>query len=116
MRQIVENLFDEMQNNLQEVLSDEIRNTYRLIEKNEALKAIHFPKSQEALARAQYRMKFEELFFVQLQLGLKKQHRKERIKGIPFPKIGSYFNRFFHDHLPFPLTEAQKRVVREIRT
>lgn len=115
VRQIVENLFDEMQNNLQEVLSDELRNTYQLIEKNEALKAIHFPQSQEALARAQYRMKFEELFFVQLQLGLKKQHRKERIKGIPFPKIGTYFNRFFHEHLPFPLTEAQKRVVREIR-
>ena len=115
VRQIVENLFDEMQNNLQEVLSDELRNTYQLIEKNEALKSIHFPQSQEALARAQYRMKFEELFFVQLQLGLKKQHRKERIKGIPFPKIGTYFNRFFHEHLPFPLTEAQKRVVREIR-
>ena len=115
VRQIVENLFDEMQNNLQEVLSDELRNTYQLIEKNEALKAIHFPQSQEALARAQYRMKFEELFFVQLQLGLKKQHRKESIKGIPFPKIGTYFNRFFHEHLPFPLTEAQKRVVREIR-
>lgn len=115
VRQIVENLFDEMQNNLQEVLSDELRNTYQLIEKNEALKAIHFPQSQEALARAQYRMKFEELFFVQLQLGLKKQYRKERIKGIPFPKIGTYFNRFFHEHLPFPLTEAQKRVVREIR-
>lgn len=115
VRQIVENLFDEMQNNLQEVLSDELRNTYQLIEKIEALKAIHFPQSQEALARAQYRMKFEELFFVQLQLGLKKQHRKERIKGIPFPKIGTYFNRFFHEHLPFPLTEAQKRVVREIR-
>ena len=115
VRQIVENLFDEMQNNLQEVLSDELRNTYQLIEKNEALKAIHFPQSQEALARAQNRMKFEELFFVQLQLGLKKQHRKERIKGIPFPKIGTYFNRFFHEHLPFPLTEAQKRVVREIR-
>lgn len=115
VRQIVENLFDEMQNNLQEVLSDELRNTFQLIEKNEALKAIHFPQSQEALARAQYRMKFEELFFVQLQLGLKKQHRKERIKGIPFPKIGTYFNRFFHEHLPFPLTEAQKRVVREIR-
>ncbi len=115
VRQIVENLFDEMQNNLQEVLSDELRNTYQLIEKNEALKTIHFPQSQEALARAQYRMKFEELFFIQLQLGLKKQHRKERIKGIPFPKIGTYFNRFFHEHLPFPLTEAQKRVVREIR-
>ena len=115
VRQIVENLFDELQNNLQEVLSDELRNTYQLIEKNETLKSIHFPQSQEALARAQYRMKFEELFFVQLQLGLKKQHRKESIKGIPFPKIGTYFNRFFHEHLPFPLTEAQKRVVREIR-
>ena len=116
MRQIVENLLDEIQNKLQEVLSDEIRNTYQLMEKNEALKTIHFPLSQASLARAQYRMKFEELFFVQLQLGLKKYHRKERIKGIPFPKIGHYFNSFFHEHLPFPLTEAQKRVVREIRT
>ena len=116
MRQIVENLFEEVQNKLQEVLSDEMRNTYQLMEKNEALKVIHFPQSQESLARAQFRMKFEELFFVQLQLGLKKHHRKERIKGIPFPKIGNYFNSFFHEHLPFPLTEAQKRVVREIRT
>ena len=116
MRQIVENLFEEVQNKLQEVLSDEMRNTYQLMEKNEALKVIHFPQSQESLARAQFRMKFEELFFVQLQLGLKKHHRKERIKGTPFPKIGNYFNSFFHEHLPFPLTEAQKRVVREIRT
>ena len=116
MRQIVENLFEEVQNKLQEVLSDEMRDTYQLMEKNEALKVIHFPQSLESLARAQFRMKFEELFFVQLQLGLKKHHRKERVKGIPFPKIGNYFNRFFHKHLPFSLTEAQKRVVREIRT
>ncbi|MFL2586726.1 MAG: ATP-dependent DNA helicase RecG [Flavobacteriaceae bacterium] len=116
MRQIVENLFEEVQNKLQEVLSNEILNYYQLMEKNEALKFIHYPQSQESLARAQYRMKFEELFFVQLQLGLKKYHRKERIKGIPFPKIGNYFNSFFQEHLPFPLTEAQKRVVREIRT
>ncbi|MBL20018.1 MAG: ATP-dependent DNA helicase RecG [Flavobacteriaceae bacterium] len=116
MRQIIENLFKEVENKIQEVLSDEMRNTYQLVEKNEALKVIHFPESQESLARAQYRMKFEELFFVQLQLGLKRHNRKERIKGIPFPKIGNYFNCFFHQHLPFPLTEAQKRVVREIRT
>jgi ATP-dependent DNA helicase RecG len=116
MRQIVDNLFEEVQNKLQEVLSDEMRDTYQLMEKNEALKVIHFPQSLESLARAQFRMKFEELFFVQLQLGLKKHHRKERVKGIPFPKIGNYFNRFFHKHLPFSLTEAQKRVVREIRT
>ena len=116
LRQIVAHLFDEIQNKVHEVLSDEMRNKYRLIEKNKALHAIHFPKSQEGLAQAQYRMKFEELFFVQLQLGLKKRHRKERLKGIPFPKIGSLFNTFFHDYLPFPLTEAQKRVIREIRT
>ncbi len=116
LRQIVAHLFDEIQDKVHEVLSDEMRNKYRLIEKNKALHAIHFPKLQEGLAQAQYRMKFEELFFVQLQLGLKKRHRKERLKGIPFPKIGSLFNTFFHDHLPFPLTEAQKRVIREIRT
>lgn len=116
LRQIVAHLFDEIQDKVHEVLSDEMRNKYRLIEKNKALYDIHFPKSQEGLAQAQYRMKFEELFFVQLQLGLKKRHRKERLKGIPFPKIGSLFNTFFHDHLPFPLTEAQKRVIREIRT
>ncbi|CAI8316618.1 MAG: ATP-dependent DNA helicase RecG [Bacteroidota bacterium] len=89
---------------------------FQLMDKNKALTTIHFPENQEALALAQYRMKFEELFFVQLQLGLKRLHRKQHLKGIPFPVVGEYFNSFFHNHLPFSLTEAQKRVVREIRT
>lgn len=116
IRQIMVHLFEEVENGIQEVLPAHMLKKYHLIDKNVALSAIHFPKNQDKLAQAQYRMKFEELFFVQLQLGLKKLHRKQQLKGIPFPELGHHFNSFFHNHLPFPLTEAQKRVVREIRT
>ena len=116
IRQIMVHLFKEVENGIQEVLPAHMLKKYHLIDKNVALLAIHFPKNQDQLAQAQYRMKFEELFFVQLQLGLKKLHRKQQLKGIPFPELGHHFNSFFHNHLPFPLTEAQKRVVREIRT
>ncbi len=115
MRQIISNLFEELKNGVTEVLSKPILEQYCLIDKNDALQSIHFPKSQEELSMAQFRMKFEELFFVQLQLGLKKQHRKQQLKGIPFPELGYCFNTFFEKHLPFPLTNAQKRVIREIR-
>ena len=115
-RQIVLHLFEEIGIGIEEVLPKSTLDDYRLVDKNVALTTIHFPKNQEELAQAQYRMKFEELFFVQLQLGLKKLHRKQQLKGIPFPKLGEYFNSFFQNHLPFPLTGAQKRVVREIRS
>lgn len=115
-RQIVLHLFEEIGIGIEEVLPKSTLDDYRLVDKNVALTAIHFPKNQEELAQAQYRMKFEELFFVQLQLGLKKLHRKQQLKGIPFPKLGEYFNSFFQNHLPFPLTGSQKRVVREIRS
>ncbi len=116
IRQIMVHLFEEVENGIQEVLPAHMLKKYHLLDKNVALSAIHFPKNQDQLAQSQYRMKFEELFFVQLQLGLKKLHRKQQLKGIPFPELGHHFNSFFHNHLPFPLTEAQKRVVREIRT
>lgn len=115
MRQVMVHLFEEINAGIQEVLPPQLLKQYQLIGKTLALTTLHFPKSQEALSRAQYRMKFEELFFVQLQLGLKKIHRKQQLKGIPFEIVGAYFNDFFYKHLPFPLTEAQKRVVREIR-
>lgn len=115
-RQIMVHLFEEISSGVQEVLPDSMLQQFQLMDKNKALTTIHFPENQEALALAQYRMKFEELFFVQLQLGLKRLHRKQHLKGIPFPVVGEYFNSFFHNHLPFSLTEAQKRVVREIRT
>ena len=88
---------------------------YRLIDKNAALKNIHFPENQDTLTAAQNRLKYEELFFIQLQLLMKNLQRKQKIKGFVFEKVGHHFNNFFKNHLPFELTEAQKRVVREIR-
>lgn len=116
IRQIMVHLFDELGKGVQEVMSPTLLQQYRLMDKHTALRHIHFPDNQELLAQAQYRMKFEELFFMQLQLGLKKRNRKIQLKGIPFPALGNYFNTFYHKHLPFALTEAQKRVIREIRT
>jgi ATP-dependent DNA helicase RecG len=76
---------------------------------------VHFPKSQELLTRAQFRLKFEELFFIQLQLIRKKMIRKSKIKGFTFDKVGAFFNTFYTNNLPFDLTNAQKRVLKEIR-
>ena len=87
----------------------------KLISKNEAMFNIHFPKSQDLLAKATFRLKFEELFFIQLQLITKNLIRKHKIKGFPFTIVGNNFNEFFKNHLPFELTNAQKRVVKEIR-
>lgn len=87
----------------------------KLISKKEALFYIHFPKNQDVLAKAQFRLKFEELFFIQLQLITKNLIRKNKIKGMPFEKVGENFNNFYKNHLPFELTNAQKRVLKEIR-
>ena len=83
--------------------------------KNTAQKNIHFPENQDILTAAQNRLKYEELFFVQLQLLMKNLQRKQKIKGFVFGKIGNQFNTFFNKNLPFELTDAQKRVIREIR-
>ena len=88
---------------------------HHLIYLHEALYNIHFPKSPELLRKAQYRLKFEELFYIQLNILKLKYRRKAHFKGHPFGQVGDYFNNFYHHHLPFPLTEAQKRVIKEIR-
>ncbi len=82
---------------------------------SKALINVHFPSSDEELRKARYRLKFEELFFIQLQLLKQQSIRKERENGCRFSEIGSVFNKFFYDNLPFELTEAQKRVIKEIR-
>ena len=112
---LLQNLFVESKGQFAETLSEPILNALKLLPKKEALFNIHFPKSQELLARAQYRLKFEELFYIQLQLIRKNILHKSKIKGYPFLKVGNYFNRFFSEHLPFELTDAQKRVIKEIR-
>lgn len=112
---LMQTLFQEVHNAIDESLSNSILDTLKLIPKKEAYLNIHFPQSQERLAKAQFRLKFEELFYIQLQLLVKNKLHKQKIKGYPFEQIGNYFTKFYNEHLPFELTEAQKRVVKEIR-
>lgn len=115
INKMMQQLFLETQAKFAETLPDYLIAELKLIPKNAALFNIHFPKSAEALAKAQYRLKFEELFYIQLQLITKNLIRKHKIKGHPFTKVGEYFNDFYQNHLPFELTNAQKRVIKEIR-
>ncbi|MDC8004907.1 ATP-dependent DNA helicase RecG [Aureisphaera galaxeae] len=112
---LMQTLFRELKNNITESLSEPLLKSLKLMPKSEAFFNVHFPQGQEKLTRAQYRLKFEELFFIQIQLLQKRQLHKTKIKGYPFEKVGPYFNTFFSSHLPFPLTGAQKRVIKEIR-
>ena len=105
----------ECQNAWPESLSQSLLTQHELLSRKDALFNIHFPQSPKLLAQAQFRLKFEELFFIQLQLLSQKLSRKQKIKGLPFNRVGEYFNTFFTQHLPFALTGAQKRVVKEIR-
>ena len=115
VNQLMQTLFLQAKNELYESLSKPILSELKLMPKKEALLNIHFPQSQGDLSKAQYRLKFEELFYIQLQLARKNQHHKSKIKGYPFKKVGPLFNAFYKDHLPFELTGAQKRVLKEIR-
>ncbi len=111
----IQQLFQEIKANFNETLPLYLLEQLKLISKNEAIFNIHFPKNQDLLAKAQFRLKFEELFFIQLQLISKNLIRKHKIKGYPFEKVGENFTDFYKNHLPFELTNAQKRVLKEIR-
>jgi len=115
INKIMQQLFLETKGRFEESLSNELISELKLLSKSEAVFNIHFPKNQELLARAQFRLKFEELFYIQLQLILKNLIHKSKIKGLPFTQVGTYFNTFYNNHLPFELTNAQKRVLKEIR-
>lgn len=112
---MMQQLFIETQANFQETLPHYLIDEVKLISKKEALFNIHFPKSAAILAKAKFRLIFEELFYIQLQLITQNRIRKHKIKGHSFTKVGSYFNQFYQNHLPFELTNAQKRVIKEIR-
>ena len=100
---------------LSETLPDEILRAKNLAGSEEALTNIHFPLNPAALAKAEQRIKFEELFFIQLRLLKLKILRIQKLQGLRFPLIGELFNSFYHKYLPFELTGAQKKVLREIR-
>ena len=112
---LIQQLFLEIKGRFKETLSPSLINELSLISKAEALFNIHFPKNQELLAKAQFRLKFEELFYIQLQLISKNLMHKQKIKGYNFDKVGTLFKTFYKQHLPFELTNAQKRVIKEIR-
>ena len=114
-RGYLQDLLQQIFEQIQESLSAELILSQELIGKKEALLNIHFPTSPEMLEKAQYRLKFEELFFIQLQLVRKKLIRKNKIKGYVFAKVGEVFNEFYSKYLPFNLTNAQKTVLKEIR-
>lgn len=111
----MQQLFLEVKGLFGEVFPPEMIEKYKFITKTEAIFNVHFPQSPEMLAKAQFRLKFEELFFIQLQLITQNLIRKNKIKGQNFERVGAYFNSFFQNHLPFELTDAQKRVIKEIR-
>lgn len=116
MLRAMEQLFNECGSAFEETLSDSILDHLKLLQRSTALFQIHFPKDAKMLSRAAARLKFEELFFIQLQLIRKNLIRKKKIKGLPFNEVGAYFNDFYNNYLPFQLTNAQKRVIKEIRT
>jgi ATP-dependent DNA helicase RecG len=101
------------QSHIRETLPLPILSTHKLISKKDALLHIHFPQHQEWLIAAQSRLKFEELFYIQLRLIKMKLVRQEKFKGQVFNDT-AMLTQFYKEHLPFPLTEAQKRVIREI--
>lgn len=100
---------------LPETLPPDVLSRIRMMPLKEAIRNIHFPESAEKLKQAQVRLKFDELFFIQLNILRTASLRKLKLKGIVFPTVGNYFNTFYKDYLPFELTGAQKRVVKEIR-
>ena len=115
IRTYVQQVLQQFYENIQESLSPEIIGNFQLISKRDALLNAHFPKNQEYLSKAQNRLKFEELFFIQLELLTKKLINKTKIKGVVFKNVGAHFTTFYDNYLPFDLTNAQKRVLKEIR-
>ena len=115
MLKLVQNLFALLANPLAETLSADIIQKNGLMSLDDALRIIHFPRNPQELQLAQYRLKFEELFYIQLNILHYAKERQMRYVGHRFAKVGEMFNRFYNEQLPFQLTNAQKRVVKEIR-
>ena len=115
VEKITKNMLARIQNEIPETLPPFIVNRLRLVSRDSALRHIHYPKSAEEMSHASQRLKFEELFYVQLNILRYASDQRRKYSGFVFKHVGAMFNTFYHNHLPFPLTEAQKRVIREIR-
>lgn len=109
------NIFEKISSKIPETLPPYIIQKLKLISHHDAIKNIHFPKDNNTLQKAIFRIKFEELFYIQLNVLKLKYTRKIIFKGYEFPIVGNYFNEFYNNKLPFELTGAQKKVIKEIR-
>ncbi len=112
---LIGNMLKQIKTRLPETLPAYIVSQYKLMELHEALHKIHFPSNPDELEKARHRLKFEELFYIQLNLLRFKTNRSLKYKGFVFSSVGDNFNNFYYNNLPFTLTEAQKRVMKEIR-
>ena len=115
LQNLIFNLLSNLQWQVPEILSPDLLQRTKLISLSNALRQIHFPESIEMMRKAQQRLKFDELFFIQLNLLQRADRRKRKQQGLLFARVGDYFNTFYKTYLPFELTNAQKRVIREIR-
>lgn len=115
IERIIKELLPVIKNQISEDLPTWIKGDLALMDKEEALIQIHQPSSADAVKKAQFRLKFQELFLLQMELLVRKQITQRRIKGFRFEKIGDPFTTFFENHIPFELTGAQKRVIKEVR-
>ena len=115
IEKLTRNLLEKLKEEIAETLPDFMTKRLQLCSRDQALRIIHYPRNHQELERARVRLKFEELFFVQLNIVRYASDHRRKYRGYVFNRIGDCFNGFYHNHLPFALTEAQKRVLREIR-
>ena len=115
IEQLTKSLIDIIKDPIAETIPDFITSRLHLMSRDEALRKIHYPLDAKELEKARTRLKFEELFYVQLNILRYASDHRRKYRGYVFSHVGDYFNTFFHQYLPFSLTEAQKRVIREIR-
>jgi ATP-dependent DNA helicase RecG len=115
LSKLIGNLFEQLANQIPETLPPLICTELNLLPRIKALREIHQPSSETLIKAARYRLKWEELFFLQLELLLRKGVRNQKLKGYPIKEVGASFMEFYERHLPFELTGAQKRVLKEIR-
>ena len=115
LEKLMTNAFALLQGTMPETLSSKIVEDHHLMALDEALRNIHFPQNPDQLRKAQYRLKFEELFYIQLNILRYTKDRQRKFRGLCFERVGEVFNTFYSQNLPFQLTGAQKRVIKEIR-
>ncbi|MGQ1946928.1 ATP-dependent DNA helicase RecG [Geofilum sp. OHC36d9] len=115
IHKLLHTLFINYKGKIPETLPAYLIERHKLMILDEALRTVHFPKDNQTLEKARFRLKLEELFYIQLNILKLKNQRTAYTKGHIFGKIGDYFHHFYNEHLPFQLTNAQKRVIREMR-